>query len=137
MTSTLAVPITTGVAREVAVVAEAVTAEPTGPSRAERNAIRAVGRRLLRDVDREEAAAVFGGGESSAEFTTLQVSTSTLRTYLKALDTLAVGTATPHRRKACRSVFTHLTEAVDVEALGLRETAFDRLDPFAGDRVFS
>jgi hypothetical protein len=132
MSSTSTIPLTTAVARQMAVVAETATEEPTAPSRAERNAIRAVGERLLRGVDRERAAAVFGGGDPDAEFTALTVSSSTLRTYLKALDTLAAGTATPHRRQACRAVFDHLTDAVDVEALGLRETAFDRLDPFAG-----
>lgn len=136
MASTLELPVTNAVARHMTVVAE-TAADELGASRAEQNAIRTVGRRLLDDVSRPDAAAVFGGGDSDDAFTTLSVSSSTLRTYLNALDTLATRTATPHRRKSCQTVFSHLTALVDVDALGLRLADYDTLDPNGGRRVFS
>ena len=137
MASTLELPVTNAVARHMTVVAETVADEPGAPSRAEQNAIRTVGRRLLDDVSRADAAAVFGGGDADDAFTTLTLSSGTLRAYLNALDTLASRTATPHRRKSCRTVFSHLTALVDVDALGLRLADYDTLDPNGGRRVFS
>jgi len=137
MASTLELPVTNAVARHMTVVAETVADEPGAPSRAEQNAIRTVGRRLLDDVSRADAAAVFGGADSDDAFTTLTLSSSTLRAYLNALDTLASRTATPHRRKSCQAVFSHLTALVDVDALGLRLADYDTLDPSQGRRVFS
>ncbi len=136
MTSTLELPVTNSVARHMTVVAE-TAAEEGVPARSEENAVRTVGRRLLTDVSRDDAAAVFGGGDTDAAFTTLAVSSSTLRAYLNALDTLASRTATPHRRQSCQTVFSHLTALVDVDALGLRLADYDTLDPNGGRRVFS
>lgn len=136
MPSTLELPVTNSVARHMTVVAETAADEGV-PVRSEENAVRTVGRRLLTDVSRDDAAAVFGGGDTDAAFTTLVVSSSTLRSYLNALDTLASRTATPHRRQSCQTVFSHLTALVDVDALGLRLADYDTLDPNGGRRVFS
>jgi len=136
MAPRMEIPITNAVARNVTVVATAAAERPGDPPRAEANAIRTVSRRLLADVSRDDAAAVFGLGESDAPMTTLSISSSTLRTYLKALDTVAAGTATPHHRQACRAVFQHLTANVDAEALGLRVANYDTLEPATDRRVF-
>lgn len=132
------ITITNEQGRRMATVAAAATEDAlrNALTTDQRNAIHAVGLRLVTDGDANGFASLFGAGDPAAELADLQLEDEILRAYLGALDAIASATATPHYRQACTAVFTALVDAVDADAKGLHFQQYQTLEPTTDERVF-
>lgn len=131
MAERVRIPVTAGILRRMAVVAEAAAqqGEREMLGRTQENALRAFSTRVLAALTEEAAVEVFGGGESEAVACHVETTTSGVREYLRTLDDVASLSPTPHERQSCKRVFAHLLEHVDAEDIGLRPERFETLRP--------
>ena len=123
------VPVTRSYARSLATVAEEASelAERDVVSENHQKVLELVSRKLTSELTARTTVGLFSVRDSEEAVGTIQLDDSTLKVYLDALDAIATQSPRPHRENVCQEVFSHVTESVDADGLGLRSDNYETL----------
>jgi hypothetical protein len=128
-TNGVEVPVTHTCARSMGIVAEEASdlADRGVLTEKHRKVMEVAGRTIAKELTAKSTVGIFAVREGDDPVTTASFDPSALRAYLETLDAVATGSPNRLRENACQRVFDHLTENVDVDALGIDQSSFETL----------
>lgn len=129
MSSQIDVSISYAAARKMAIVADEASRQADNDtlSTTHKKVLEIVSRRLAEGLTPGTTASVFAVRTGETVAANLDMEVSTIQAYLETLDVIATNTPRPYVTNACQSLFSHLTEQLDVDALGLHLEEYDTM----------